>query len=227
MWDTFGRVGVNVDATYYGSFKGQHTLKGGVQWERLSNDVETGAQAPTVTLNWNASRTTLDDPPQQVRGTYGYYTVTRQYTVGKIHSNNVGFFLQDAWTINNRLTLNLGVRSDAETIPSYRPENPSLSFGLGDKIAPRVGFAYDVKGDGRWKAYGSWGMFYDISKLELPRGAWGADNWIDYHYKLDSFDWPSINCEGPPGSGAPALSSSRPIVATSPTTRTTTSSIPI
>ncbi len=96
--DKFGRIGVNVDGTYYASFKGQHTLKAGVQWERLSNDVLIGAQAPTVAINWNASRTTLDDPPRQVRGTYGYYTVSRTYTEGKIHSNNVGFFLQDAWT---------------------------------------------------------------------------------------------------------------------------------
>jgi outer membrane receptor protein involved in Fe transport len=199
--DKFGRFGVNIDSTYYGNFKGQHTFKVGLQWERLSNDVLTGAQAPTVTLNWNAQRTTLDDPPKQVRGTYGYYTVSRSYTEGKIASNNVGFFVQDAWTINNRLTLNLGVRADAETLPSYQPENPSLEFGIGDKIAPRVGFAYDVKGDARWKAYGSWGMFYDISKLEMPRGAWGADRWIDYHYTLDTFNWPSINCEGPQGSG--------------------------
>jgi hypothetical protein len=201
--DKYGRLGVNVDSTYYLNFKGQHTLKAGVQWERLSNDVLTGAQAPTVTINWNANRTTLDDPPRQVRGTYGHYVVSRQYTEGKIHSNNVGLFFQDAWTLNNRLTLNLGVRSDAETIPSYRPENPSLSFGLGEKIAPRVGFALDLKGDGRWKTYGSWGMFYDISKLEMPRGAWGADHWIDYAYTLDSYDWPSINCQGPPGSGCP------------------------
>ena len=59
------------------------------------------------------------------------------------------------------------------------------------------------QGNGKWKAYGSWGMFYDISKLEMPRGAWGADHWIDYHYTLDSFNWPAINCEGPPGSGCP------------------------
>ena len=30
-----------------------------------------------------------------------------------------------------------------------------IKFGWGDKIAPRVGFAYDIAGDGKWKAYGS------------------------------------------------------------------------
>ena len=201
--DKYGRVGVNLDGTYYGNFAGEHTFKGGVQWERLSNDVLTGAQAPTVSINWNAARITLDDPPRQVRGAYGYYTVATRYTVGKIHSNNVGLFLQDAWTINRKLTLNLGLRSDSETIPSYRPENPGLKFGFADKIAPRLGFALDVNGDGRWKTYGSWGQFYDISKLEMPRGAWGAEHWIDYHYTLDTFNWPSIDCTGEPGSGCP------------------------
>jgi hypothetical protein len=60
-----------------------------------------------------------------------------------------------------------------------------------------------VNGDGKWKAYGSWGMFYDISKLEMPRGAWGAEHWIDYHYTLDTYNWPTINCDGTPGSGCP------------------------
>ena len=193
--DTYGRLGANLDATYYGNFLGQHTLKGGFQWERLSNDVLTGAQAPTVAISWNTSRTTLDDPPRVIRGQYGFYTISKRFTEGKIHSNNVGIFFQDAWTVNSKLTLNLGLRGDSETIPSYRPENPSLEFSLAEKLAPRVGFAYDVKGDGKWKAYGSWGMFYDISKLEMPRGAWGAEHWIDYHYTLDNFNWPSINCE--------------------------------
>ncbi len=44
-------------------------------------------------------------------------------------------------------------------------------------------------------------MFYDISKLEMPRGAWGAEHWIDYHYTLDTYDWPSLDCEGPSGGG--------------------------
>ena len=201
--DKYGRLGFNLDGTYYASLKGQHTFKAGFQYERLSNDVLTGAQAPTVTLNWNSSRTTLDEPPRQVRGGYGYYTVARTYTEGKIHSNNIGIFVQDAWTVHNRLTFNLGLRADKEEIPSYRPENPGINFGMGDKLAPRLGFAYDVNGDGKWKGYGSWGLFYDIQKLEMPRGSWGADHWIDYHYTLDTYDWPSISCEGPQGTGCP------------------------
>ena len=67
-----------------------------------------------------------------------------------------------------------------------------LEFGFGDKLAPRVGFAYDINGDGRWKAFGSWGVFYDIFKLELPRGSFGGDKWTEYYYTLDTFNWPTL-----------------------------------
>ena len=199
--DNFSRIGASADATYYANFKGQHTLKGGFQYERLGNEVLTGAQAPNIALSWNASRTTFDVPARIVRGPYGFYTVSQSYTEGKIHSNNYGLFVQDAWSVNDKLTLNLGLRADQEDIPSYRPENPGIHFDFLDKVAPRVGFAYDVKGDGKWKTYGSWGMFYDISKLEMPRGSFGADRSISYYWTLDTYDWPSLNCTGLPNSG--------------------------
>ena len=201
--DDYSRLSVNADATYYANWMGQHTFKGGVQFERLGNEINTGQQASNMTLNWNQTRSTLDLPPRLVRGTYGYYQVFRQYTEGKVSAKNYGVFLQDSWTVSNRLTLNLGLRTEQEHVPSYRAENPGIDFGFKDKIAPRVGFAYDVKGDGKWKAYGSWGMFYDISKLEMPLGSFGAQHWITYYYTLDTFNWPTIDCEGPPGTGCP------------------------
>jgi len=201
--DDYTRLGVTTDGTYYANWKGQHTLKTGFQYERLGNDVLRGAQAHNISLNWNSSRTTIDNPPRVVRGPYGFYTVSRSYTEGKIHSNNYGLFIQDAWTVNNKLTLNVGLRADQEDIPSYREENPGIHFGFAEKFAPRVGFAYDVRGDGKWKAYGSWGVFYDISKLEMPRGLFGADRSISYYYTLDTFDWTTMDCTGLPGSGCP------------------------
>ena len=201
--DNYGRFAVSTDATYYGKAKGQHTLKTGIQFERLSNEVDLGARASNIAISWNASRTTNDVVPRVVRGPYGFYTVARTFTQGSIHSNNVGLFVQDAWQINPRVTLNLGVRTDREDIPSYVADNPGIHFSFKDKIAPRAGFAWDVRGDGRTKAYGSWGMFYDISKLEMPRGSFGADHSISYYYTLDTFNYPSISCEGPPGTACP------------------------
>ncbi|MCG8455202.1 MAG: hypothetical protein MI919_02905, partial [Holophagales bacterium] len=39
---------------------------------------------------------------------------------------------------------------------------------------------------------GSYGIFYDNTKLEMPRGSFGGDKWVDWFFALDTFDWPSI-----------------------------------
>ena len=76
-------------------------------------------------------------------------------TEGDISSTMLGFFVQDAWTINNKLTVNLGLRTERERVPTYAVGSDIPEFGLefpfGDKLAPRAGFAYDIKGDGSWK----------------------------------------------------------------------------
>ena len=198
--DDYGRFTFNSDATYYTNWKGQHTLKAGVQYERISNDVNRGQQFPTIQLNWDAVRGTLDG--RNVRGKYGYYTVTRgTVTLGDFSVSNTGLFIQDAWTLNNRVTLNLGIRTEVEDVPSYKPQNPGIHFSFADKISPRVGFAWDLKGDSTWKAYGSWGVFHDLMKLSMSRILFGADRWVDYFYTLDTADWPSIQCGYPPTGG--------------------------
>jgi outer membrane receptor protein involved in Fe transport len=197
----FSRFSLNGEFTQFFNWKGQHSVKFGAQWERFGNVVDNGQQFPNVSLRWDSSRATLDS--RSVRGKYGYYIVTRSYTTGNIHSNNVGLFAQDQWTVNPKLTLNYGLRVDQTNIPSFRDENAGIKFGFGDKISPRVGFAYDLKGDGKWKAYGSWGVFYDIEKLEMPLGSFGANNWIDYYWTLDNANWPAIDCDGLPTSNCP------------------------
>ena len=198
-YDDYARLSLNSDVAMYRDWKGQHAFKFGVQMERIENQVSSGQQHPNIAFSWNSSRATLSNT--LVRGTYGYYTVSRSYTEGDISSNNLGLFMQDQWSVNGKLTVNYGVRAEYTKIPSYRPENPGITFGWGDKISPRLGFAYDVKGDSRWKAYGSWGVFYDIEKLDMPRGAWGADRWVSYYWALNDFNWNTIDCDGPSNSG--------------------------
>ena len=188
-------------APFYANLAGQHQIKVGVQADRLGNDVLSGESRNLVTIRWN---TALSTGVPLTRGTYGYYEVRSNavapnqglITVGDIHTNNNGLFAQDAWTIGSRLTVNAGIRTEHEKVPTYLigddvPEF-GLDFGFGDKLAPRVGVAYDLRGDGQTKAFGSWGVFYDIFKLELPRGSFGGEKWLSYYYTLDTFDWPNL-----------------------------------
>lgn len=191
----YDRIYANTNLTWFKSFAGQHVFKVGVRFERFGNDIYSGNAKPRITFLWGQTRQALDG--RSYTGTYGHYFVNKTGTIGKVASNNFAFWLQDSWSVNSRLTINAGVRTENETVPSYKDtaDAVDIKFGFADKIAPRVGFAYDVKGDGKWKAYGSFGLFYDITKLELPRGAFGGDHWINYYWTLDTFDWASINCD--------------------------------
>jgi hypothetical protein len=188
--DLYSRFGGSADMTYYASAGGQHAFKAGVQFEQITNDVADIEQQPHVTVSWNQSLTTLAGAVE--RGTYGYWSWRQFGTLGKVNVNNLGLFFQDAWTVNEKLTLNLGIRTEKEVVPSYRANLDGIDFSFGDKLAPRAGFAYDLKGDGRWKLYGSWGIFYDVMKLELPRGAFGGDVWVEDYYTLDTLDWNTL-----------------------------------
>jgi hypothetical protein len=199
--DDLSRANLNADFTRYTNWHGQHTVKAGVQFEHIENSVLSGAQAETVDLFWNADY--VANSGQRFRGKYGHYNVTRLYTAGDITADSLGLFVQDAWSVHNRLTLNLGVRTEREDIPSYREDNPGISFGFGQKIAPRAGFAWDVNGNSSLKAYGSWGIFYDQMKLTLGRVMFGADRWMNWHFTLDTYDWTSITCTDPPNFGSP------------------------
>lgn len=187
----YTRSKISSDVTWFKRGAGEHAIKAGFLYEKIGHVINTGGQHPTINLYWNSTYATLSN--ESTRGTYGYFVALRQYNGGDVAEKNLSFFAQDAWTVNNKLTVNYGLRIENEKIPSYN-QFPGIEFSFGDKISPRLGFAYDMKGDGKWKAYGSWGVFYDNMKLALPLGAWGGAKWIDYVYTLDTPDWPSINC---------------------------------
>src|SRR5207244_3524302 len=151
-------------------------------------------------------------------GRYGF-VFTGSQTVsntGKTSQTAHALFLQDNWTVGHGLTLNLGIRFDKETLPPYDPVRfPTVKFGWGDKIAPRIGGAYDLLHNGKVKVYASYGKFFDIMKMNLARGSFGSDYWHDCVYALDTTDYttitPTLNSfAGCPASGpAPGVTVGR------------------
>jgi hypothetical protein len=85
-----------------------------------------------------------------------------------------GLFLMDTWRVNNRLTVDYGVRYDAQTMPKplrniYETTGDGRYANLDDdfieddgNFAPRAGFAYDFRGDGRSVIRGGAGVYFNF-----------------------------------------------------------------
>jgi len=129
-------------------------------------------------------------------GQYGYVTIEDFGSLGKATSFNHGLFVQDAWTIGRGITINAGVRFDKEYLPGEGGapgvQNRPINFSWTDKIAPRIGAAWDVFKDGRMKVFGSYGKFYDIMKLNLAISSFGGQYWQNCVYGLNTSNLASI-----------------------------------
>ncbi len=93
-----------------------------------------------------------------------------------------GFYLQDDWRTTSRLTLNLGLRYEFNTVlrevngieasirnPLTGGPNPIIGPLTNNNslhnFSPRVGFAWDVFGDGKTAVRGGYALLYDISNI--------------------------------------------------------------
>jgi hypothetical protein len=89
-------------------------------------------------------------------------------------TQDYNFFIQDDWRYTPRLTVNIGLRYEFERMPKPQIPNglanrPGQTFGPeqtktfpSDKnnFGPRIGFAWDVTGDGKNSLRGGYGIYY-------------------------------------------------------------------
>jgi len=190
------------DVNYFISAAGEHWIKLGAQYVREGQNYDSTPKYAILFFAWD--RDFVAYGTNYGRGTYGYYGVRNNSVTGpygsfyKAYSNRWAVYLQDSWTIGQRLTINYGVRAESEYIPSYATGNPEfeklkpIDFSLGDKIAPRIGLVYDVFGDSSLKLFGSFGIFYDVMKLQMASGSYGGFKWKSTYYTLDTYEWDKI-----------------------------------
>jgi len=173
------------DDLYY--TKDRHALKLGMLLNRYHLFTQTTAKLLTGTV-------TFTDVPSFMQGIYDNYAagtpnaLQRRYWSYKTW----GFYAQDDIRATSRLTLNLGFRYEFQTVPRERygiesrflnftdptqawtygavMRNPSLK-----NFSPRVGFAWDVRGNGKTAIRSGFGLYQDLANFgsalnQIPLG---------------------------------------------------------
>lgn len=156
----------------------RHDFKAGIEY---IDEPELGGDFPSG-LNGLFTRTadSVTAPISDITffgGSFNFSTPNEQWRV----------YIQDDWQITDRLELNLGVRYDYTDVleldqrpnaiwqtlstqtqfdefyfQDFRNGQGGVIDADDNDIAPRIGFTWDVKGDGEHLVRGGWGIYYDF-----------------------------------------------------------------
>jgi outer membrane receptor protein involved in Fe transport len=164
------RYQANAKATYLLNALGTHVLKAGVDTEFLVYD-QTKAYGGGVFFQESSPYRGASFVGRAVSDfrRYGYQTgpdtpITQLTQQAKSTSTTVGGFVQDSWSLANRVTLNLGVRYDVQAM--YGGDG-NLALILGNQWSPRVGAILDPFANGRAKLFVNFARYYEQVPLNL------------------------------------------------------------
>ena len=163
---------------------GRHSLRFGTLLNRFNEALTVPIFAPG-TASYSSFASFLQGIPFSYGGTLAGSDINRYFLF-----NTLGFYAQDDYHITPRFTVNMGLRYEFMTTPreangrQYAIRNLTTDSTVlpGGELAawipgpvmrnktywnfsPRIGFAWDVFGDGKTAVRGGGGIYYDVGNL--------------------------------------------------------------
>lgn len=139
---------------------GNHLLRFGADQEIMNSDSRVryphdgvSYQLLGVTPGGSLNGTVI--PP----GVNAIVDARRYITGSPIKTETQAFYVEDNWSVTPDLLLSLGVRAD-KFHNLLASGSTFAKADFSDMISPRVGFSWDMKGDGATKLFGNAGRYY-------------------------------------------------------------------
>jgi outer membrane receptor protein involved in Fe transport len=186
--------------TYLLEGAGHHVLKAGVDVEMTQYEM-TKAFSGKEFYRQSANGNNFQDYRQ-----YSFLTgpdehVLLPYLRTKTKSIMAGGFVQDSWSVMDKVTLNVGVRYDSQFMyDTYG----NRGLNLPHQWSPRAGVIYDPTQSGRAKLFANFGRFYQAVPLDMAdRALSGEATAITRHQPINPNAMPAQNCTPIPGTPPP------------------------
>jgi outer membrane receptor protein involved in Fe transport len=170
---------------------GDHLLRFGMDKEVMDSD--SSVDYPGDGVSYSLLGLAADEEDREVNdvllpdGDIGYIDVRHYITGTPVTTDAQAFYIEDVWNVTDQFLLNLGVRAD-------KFHNKLASGGtfakasFGDMLSPRVGFSWDVQGDGKMKLFGNAGRYYLPLTNKLADYFGGGTTDEHAYYLLDGFE---------------------------------------
>jgi hypothetical protein len=167
--------------------KGKHAFKFGGELIANSSTEDETANAKTQIRFKSSNGGTVSALQNFMEGNLAQASLFLGDAVRTFTNQGYAAFAQDDWRVTSRLTLNLGIRYELNTV--VREKNGEMANfdpirgiyqsntpynGDHNNFAPRVGFAWDVFGNGKTVVRAAGGILYESMSYDVLNGVGNA-----------------------------------------------------
>lgn len=159
---------------------GTHTLKFGIDFEYMSYNSNRAYSGGTLYRESTAGTSFADFRQYSFLSGPDNANILTNLS-WHVYSTTIGGFIQDSWAIADKVTLNVGLRYDAQHLFGG---DKRLAMSLPNQISPRVGLIWDPTQSGHAKLFVNYARYYQSVPLNLADRAGSGEPGTQSSHRL-------------------------------------------